>query len=243
MGAILQLDEGLGTLGRIETLVALLGIADHGDVLSLILWHILLLLVFHANLQLHFRMCGGLNLDLDQDATPFDAVIFRPAQDGVRGELSAVIGNDHLRLAAPLDDSRELACDPLARDRGIEYRCQSFACYVIDDNAEAPTKGKLVVHEVDRPACVDLGLDQDRRACSHGRPPGAALANCQTFLVVEPVDAIDARRLALPPQQDEQPSIPSTGMASLPNEATTHERSLQSEGVEPVMQHSHSKSG
>jgi hypothetical protein len=33
------------------------------------------------------------------------------------------------------------------------------------------------------------------------------LADCQPFLAVEPVDAIDPRRLALAPQQDEQPPV------------------------------------
>jgi hypothetical protein len=32
---------------------------------------------------------------------PFDAMILRPGEDGVRGELRPVVGNDHVRLAAP----------------------------------------------------------------------------------------------------------------------------------------------
>ena len=61
--------------------------------------------------------------------------------------------------------------------------------------------------EVERPACVGPGLDQDRRACSDRPAPGSALADRQSFLPVEPVDAIDAGGLALPPQQNEQPPV------------------------------------
>ena len=35
-----------------------------------------------------------------RDVVPFDTVILRPGEDGVRGELGAVVGNDHVRLAA-----------------------------------------------------------------------------------------------------------------------------------------------
>ena len=46
--------------------------------------------------------------------------------------------------------------------------------------------------EVERPAGVDLGLDQDRCASSDGLSPGLALANYQPFLAVEPMDTVDA---------------------------------------------------
>ena len=52
--------------------------------------------------------------------------------------------------------------------------------------------GELIVDEVERPAGIDLGLDQDRRACSDGSSPSLALADCQPFLAVEPIDAVDA---------------------------------------------------
>ena len=41
-----------------------------------------------------------------RDVVPFDLMLFAPAQDRVRGELGAVVGDDHPRLAAPLDDVR-----------------------------------------------------------------------------------------------------------------------------------------
>ena len=53
-------------------------------------------------------------------------------------------------------------------------------------------EGELIVHEVERPARIDLGLHQDRRACSDRPAPSLALANRQPFLAVEPIDAVDA---------------------------------------------------
>ena len=108
-----------------------------------------------------------------------------------------------------LDQHRQLAGDPSARDRGVGDRRQALAGHVVDDveDAEAAAKRELVVDEVERPAGVDPGLDQDRRTGSNRPPPGSALADRQPFLPIEPVDAVDAGRLALPPQQDEQPPV------------------------------------
>jgi hypothetical protein len=41
------------------------------------------------------------------DVVPFHLMLFAPAQDRVRGELGTVVGYDHLRLAAALDQRRE----------------------------------------------------------------------------------------------------------------------------------------
>ena len=47
-----------------------------------------------------------------RDVVPLHAVILRPAQDSIRGELGAVVRHDHPRLAAADDERRQLACDP-----------------------------------------------------------------------------------------------------------------------------------
>ena len=53
--------------------------------------------------------------------------------------------------------------------------------------------GELVMDEAERPARVDLGLDQDRRARSDRFPPSLALADVPAFFfAVEPIDAVDA---------------------------------------------------
>lgn len=50
-------------------------------------------------------------------------------------------------------------------------------------------------------------LDQDRRSRANSASPRPALAHCQALLAVEPIDAVDAGWLSLPPQQDEQTPI------------------------------------
>ena len=59
-------------------------------------------------------------------------------------------------------------------------------------DAEAAAQGELIVHEVERPARIDLRPGPGWCACSDGPPPRLALADCQPFLPVEPIDAIDA---------------------------------------------------
>ena len=49
-----------------------------------------------------------------RDVMPFHALFLCPAQDRVRGELGAIVGDDHLRLAAGVDEHRKLASNPFA---------------------------------------------------------------------------------------------------------------------------------
>src|ERR1700758_3823854 len=94
-------------------------------------------------------------------------------------------------------------------DRGVRDRRQALPRHVIDDvqDAEPPAAGKLVMDEIHRPASVRLGFDQDRRPRPHGAPPSPSLARRQAFFAIEPVDAVDSKRLAVLAQQDEQAPI------------------------------------
>ena len=85
-----------------------------------------------------------------RDVMPFDAMILRPDEDGVRGELRAVVGDDHARLAATADQIGQLAGDTTTGDRRVRDRGQALARHIVDDiqHPEAPAAGKLVVHEV-----------------------------------------------------------------------------------------------
>src|SRR6266542_3883546 len=129
------------------------------------------------------------------DVVPFHLMLFAPAQDSIRGELGAVIGHDHPRLATPLDDGDELAGNSSARDRGVGDRCQAFSRHVIDDveNTEAPAAGELIVDEVERPARIWLGLDQNGRPVAHRLAATSAFAHSQSLLAIEPVDAVEPR--------------------------------------------------
>lgn len=57
------------------------------------------------------------------------------------------------------------------------------------------------------PPGVGLRPDEYRRPVSHSPPAGLALSYRETFFAMQPVDAVDPRGLAVPPQQDEQPSV------------------------------------
>ena len=54
-------------------------------------------------------------------------------------------------------------------------------------------------------ACIGLRLDQDRNARSDSFAPGLPLAHRQPFLAVKAIDPVDAGRLSLTPQQNEEP--------------------------------------
>src|SRR5215475_13128159 len=105
-------------------------------------------------------------------------MLFTLAQDRVRGELGAVVGHDHPRLAAALDQSRELACHPLARNRRVGNRRQALPGHVIDDveDTRAAAARELVVDEIERPAGIRLGLNQDRSTSSHRLAATSAFA-------------------------------------------------------------------
>ena len=61
--------------------------------------------------------------------------------------------------------------------------------------------------EIQRPPCIGLCFDEDRRTRANSTTPGFPLAHGETFLAIEPVDAIDAGQLSIPPKQDEQSTI------------------------------------
>ncbi len=75
-------------------------------------------------------------------------------------------------------------CGPSGSGKSTLIRCIN--------RLEPIQKGELIVDEVERPARIDLGLHQDRRACSDGSPPSLALADCQPFFPIETIDAVDA---------------------------------------------------
>ena len=72
---------------------------------------------------------------------------------------------------------------------------------------EPPAIGHLIMHEVERPAGIGLGLGKNGTPGADGPLAALALAYAKAFLAVEPADAVDAGGLALPPEQDEQPAV------------------------------------
>src|SRR4029079_4235701 len=100
----------------------------------------------------------------------------------------------------PPDDRRQLARHAPPRDRGVGDGAEALLGDVVDDveDAKTPAAGELVVDEVDRPACVRLSLDEDRRPRAGGLAARPPLAHREPLFTIEPVDAVDARQLAFP---------------------------------------------
>jgi hypothetical protein len=122
---------------------------------------------------------------------------------------SSSIADDHAGPASPLDESRELPGHAVAGNRGFGDGREALVGDVIDDiqYPEPSAIGHLVMDEVQRPPGIRPCLHKDGRPHASAPLAALALAYPQTLLPVEPVDAVDARCLALPPQQDEQPSV------------------------------------
>jgi hypothetical protein len=86
-----------------------------------------------------------------RNVVPGDLVIVGPAQDGIAGQLGAVVTHDHLRLAALDEQAVELAGHPAARDRCIRDQRQARARAVINHNQDAQPPGidELIGDKVD----------------------------------------------------------------------------------------------
>src|SRR6516164_7986594 len=128
-------------------------------------------------------------------------MVLAPAQDRVRGELGTVIGHDHPRLAALVDERRELAGNPLTGDRDVRDCRQTFPGHVIGDvkDAKAPAAAELVMDEIKRPSGIWLGFNENGRAGSYCLAATSAFAHSQSLLTIEPIDAVDPGWLAFGP--------------------------------------------
>lgn len=90
------------------------------------------------------------------DVVPVDAKLFLPGQYSVRRKLGAVVAHDHPGATSALDDLIELAQHPPGGQRCVDDQAEAFPGEVVDQgqDTEAPTAGKRVHHEVERPAQV-----------------------------------------------------------------------------------------
>lgn len=88
-----------------------------------------------------------------RDVVPLDAMILRPGEDGVRGELGAVVGNNYVRPAATADQVGQLAGDTTAGDRLVGDCSQAFVRNIGADvqHPKRPSAGQLLMHKVQWP--------------------------------------------------------------------------------------------
>ena len=66
---------------------------------------------------------------------------------------------------------------------------------------------KLIVDEIQRPACIGPRLDQERCPCPDRLAPSLPFVHRQPFLAIQTVDPIDPGGLALAAQQEEESPI------------------------------------
>lgn len=92
------------------------------------------------------RLAGG-------DVVPLHLHLLRPFQDRVRGELGAVVEDDHPWLSTPFNRGCKFPRNPIASSRGIDHGCQALLGYIVDhvENAEAAAVSELILNEIDRP--------------------------------------------------------------------------------------------
>src|SRR6185312_6675453 len=128
------------------------------------------------------------------NVVPFDVAFLLPGQDGVRGELGAVVADDYARAASRLDDAVELAHDPWGSKRGVGHQPEAFPGEVIDqsEDAEAPATHQRVHDEVERPAQIPVLRDRHRRPSAQSPLAATAFAHGQPLFLVKPVELLRA---------------------------------------------------
>ena len=144
-----------------------------------------------------------------RDVVPFDPALLLPCEDGVRGQLGAVIADDHARSPTHLGDPVEFARDTNTGERVIDDEGQAFPAEVIDhaQDAEAAAVEQRIGHEVEAPALVRALRGRHRRPCAERSLAPAALAHRQPFLAIEPVELLPVQHDAFAPQQKVQAPV------------------------------------
>ncbi len=133
------------------------------------------------------------------DEIDADSVPGSPCQRHRADVLRTVIASDGTRFAAPLDDAVKRSDHALGWQREIDFNSQAFAVIVVDDVEQPDTAsvGKLVVHEVHRPALVDRRRHgQWKRFLTH-QSMARLDPQVQLELTVNPVDALVVPFVAL----------------------------------------------
>lgn len=87
------------------------------------------------------------------------------------------MANDNFRPGAPCDDICQFAGNTAPGDRRLRDRGEALPRHVIDDveRAEPPAIGERVMGEVQAPAGVGPGLDDDRSSSADRPPPTPTL--------------------------------------------------------------------
>ena len=81
---------------------------------------------------------------------PFDLSILAPLEDGVRGQLGAVVADDHTGIASGFGNNVQLPGDTDAGDRVVDDGRETLTAEVVDDteNPEPAPIRQAVRYEV-----------------------------------------------------------------------------------------------
>ena len=141
--------------------------------------------------------------EIDADTAPRS-----PRQRHRADVFRSVIASNGSRFAAPFDDPVERSDHPLGWQREIDFDAKPLAVVVINDveQPDAAPIGKLVMHEVHRPALVDCGRHcQGKRLLAY-ETMARFDAQVQLELAVNPVDALVVPFEALYVAQVQEPA-------------------------------------
>src|SRR5271166_433291 len=144
-----------------------------------------------------------------RDVMPVDPALLLPFQDGVRGQLRAVVADNEAGIAAQLRDLVEFAGNANAGERDIGDEAYAFPVEIVDhrQDAKAPPIGERIRRKVQRPALIDPLRDRHRRPRSQSSLAAAALANGQALLFVEPIELLAVQRHPFPAKQQMQTPV------------------------------------
>jgi hypothetical protein len=129
------------------------------------------------------------------DVVPLDAAILLPGEDRVRGELGAVVTDDHAGIAPLFGDPIKFAGDTKTGERGVHHQTEAFPGEVIDqrEDAEAPAAHQRIRDQVERPAQIAVLRDGHRRSGAESALSATAPANGQPLFSVEPIELLVAQ--------------------------------------------------
>ena len=140
-----------------------------------------------------------------RDIVPIDFAFVGEGQDRIRGELGAVIADDHHGFSALFDDRRQFPRHPGTGQQCVGNERQAFAGAVVDhdqrpepppircpavDCKQSTRGGQLIRHKIQRPLLIWRHCHQHWRPCPDGPFRGTPAADMQLLLAIHPEHAL-----------------------------------------------------
>src|SRR5262245_25745535 len=167
------------------------------------------------------------------DEMPVDAVDVGPRVERPTDELRTVVGDQHRRLPARVDQALQHLGDKPPADRSIDVNRQACPGEIVDDgeDTKAPAVVEHIENKVERPAFIDAGQRAEPGHAARYAPTSFATTDGETFLRIQPIDALEIHAKAFAPEQHVEPSIPEPSpLAGELPEAVAQRRPLRPPG-------------